>query len=637
MSFSAEMLAEFEKPGGEYYKRLTINFPQSTEVVTLQPDATELADTNHAPVTAGTIHEALDDPPATPNDDTDYVRHDANDTSAESYVSFPSLPSWVVEVKQVRVYCRARSNVNVDANEDDGGWYFAARVNSTNYFGAIEHKRFFNPAYQTMVIKFDQNPDTDADWTVTDVNALQVAILSQPDGFGDAFGIRFTQVYVEVEATREQVGRYSDVTLNSRSDGLYQSKVTRWGSVSYSVAGTSGAIQRPSFKCSLADVDEDLSQLFAGSGVDEVRRATCVLEYVSPNVAKANWGPVFTGILESWNETRPHEWELSFAQDDSSLDGVVPKAKISEIDFGDADPKEYDKFIQIIYGRHISEGLTDDGMVPCPNVDTVQFRRLVAAHRVKTISKVYSKGNREDPAVEHAVGYAAGNATTAGYQILTPVVGGRQYTILEFNVTSQQDEFNERTVAVDVEGIEDVGDGTGFLITNPAQMFKHFFVNFVANEYGSGNWLPDSSAPVDATTFEETRLELNRLGQESSRFIGGSSSAVTGRRELNAFCSDLNLRAFWTEEGNLAILPNTPFTLDVYVDDPWFIQGLHDLTDPSFRYDTSGLFDRVLLSHFHQANGNQFLANIEVRDFEAQDEKVETINSFWLPSGLVSS
>lgn len=635
MTFSAAMLAEFAKPNGEFYKRLTVNFPQTTETITLQPDATELADGNHTLFGAATIHEALDDPVATPDTNT-YVIGGGNDTTAESRVSFPSLPAWVLEIVEVRIYCRATSQQTAGTN--DGSWIFAARVGADNYFGEIENSRFFNPDYKTMVVRFTESPDTTSAWTVAELNALEVSIISQPDGFGDNGGVRFTQVYVEVDATRSQVGRYSDTTINSKADGMFAAKVTSWSDVTYSVSGSSNAIQRPALSVSIADTDQELSQIFAGSGVDEVRRSTVICEYVSPNVARADWGTVFTGVLTAWDEKNVHEWALDFIQDDSPLEGHTPKAKVSDIDFESADPKAYDKFYQIVYGRHTSETITDDGMIECPNVDKILWRRLVARHRVKEVLNVYSKGNKEDPAALRVAGASAGNATTAQYQIITPVINGIQMTIVEFNLTgasdAEIDKFNELTISADVDGIEDVGDGTGFLITNPSEMFKHYFVNFVANDYGSGAWFADSTAPIDTALFEETRLLLNLLGQESSRLVGGTGRTQRARAELNGFCKDLNLRAFWTELGELGILANSPFSLTVYIDDPWFKQGLHDLDDPQFRYDSSDLFDRILLSHLHQANGDQFLANIEIRDFESAEEKVETFKSFWLPSGI---
>ncbi len=637
MTFSAAMLAEWAKTGGEYYKRVTINFPADSETITLSPDATTLTDANHGTFPVTSIHLVLDDPPATPDEDTTYVVHNAIDTTGESRVSFPSLPSWVVDIQAVRIFCRARSQATSDgAAEDDGSWQFAARVNSTNYLGSIVDSRFFNPDFRTMVIEFAQSPDTSTDWTIAEVNALEVAIIGQPDAQGDTGGLRFTQVYIQIDASRSRVGRYSDIAINSKADGLFESRVIGWDSVTYSVVGGSNAIQRPSCGVKLADTDQELNLIFDGTGVDEVRRSTVVIEYVSPNVDRADWATVFTGLLTSWEETEPHVWDLGFAQDDSTLNGHIPKAKISERDFEDADPTEYDRFLQVVYGRLVSAGITDDGMIRCPNVDQVRFRRLVAAHHVKAVLAVYSKGNTEDPAAVRTFGTSAGNALTAEYQIITPIINGRQYTIAEFNLAgaSQEeiDKFNELTISCDVEGVEETGDGKGLLITNPATMFKHFYVNWVVNDYGSGVWFLDSTAPIDVALWNETRDFHNLQGQEASRLIGGESNAKRGRDELNSWAFDMNARVFWTEEGKLGVLPHPPFTLDIYIDDPWFIQGSDDIGTVDYMFDTSELFDRVLLSHLHQHNGNQFLSNIEIRDFENQEERVETIQSFWLSS-----
>lgn len=642
MSFSAAMLAEFAKPGAEIYKRLRITFPATTEIITLIPDATELLDADHTVIVAATLHEALDDPVATP-DTTTYVHGTAADEYAESRVSFPSLPAWVKSVAEVRVYCRGASDQAGSGEAVDGSWTFALRVGSTNYFGAIENSRFFNPAYRTMVIKFPTNPATGLDWTIAEVNALQVSVITAPDGEGVTVGQRITQAYIQLDAERTQIGRYSDVAINSRADGLYVSKVLGWNSPTYSVAGASNAIQRPLAGARIADHDEELSVLFAGAGDDDIRRSPVTIDYVSPNVVRTSetQDRVFTGLLASWDEVSPHEWDLRFKLDDSSLNGRIPKGKLSEQDYGDADPKEFEKQIQVIYGLHDSlSGGTNDGMVPCPNIDRVLWRRLVASHYVRAVPRVYSKGNKEDPAILRTLGASAGTALTAQYQLITPVIGGRQQTIVEFNLTGQSqaevDKFNELDITADVEGIEDVGDGSGFLIDNPATAFKHLFVNWIANDYGAGLWLADSEAPVDTVTFAESAAFFQFIGQSASRFIGGDARPRKGRDELNDWSKDLNLRVFWTEEGKLAALPHNPFTLVIYIDDPWFQQGLHDIEDPEYSADDSALHDRISLSYFRQSSDKAFLANIEIRDLEAGEDKLDTVKALWLPSGLPS-
>ena len=69
-----------------------------------------------------------------------------------------------------------------------------------------------------MKIVFPLSPDTGVAWTVAELNALEVAIISAPDALADANGLRFTQVYVDVDAVRTNIGRYSDVAINSRAD-----------------------------------------------------------------------------------------------------------------------------------------------------------------------------------------------------------------------------------------------------------------------------------------------------------------------------------------------------------------------------------------------------------------------------------
>lgn len=63
-------------------------------------------------------------------------------------------------------------------------------------------------------------------------------------------------------------------------------------------------------------------------------------------------------------------------------------------------------------------------------------------------------------------------------------------------------------------GIEDVGDGTGTLISAPARIFQHFWSNFVEKSYKTGAWfgvptfgaysLFDTTTVADATTVTDT-------------------------------------------------------------------------------------------------------------------------------------
>lgn len=638
--FSATMLAELQRPGCEVYKRLTINFPPQREILYLSPDATEHADTSHQSVGAATFHEVLDDPHGSPDDDSSYVENINNDAMAESMVSFPDLPTTVDQIHRVGLYVRARSNVNASNTQDDGSWTFALRVNGTNYYGQNDGKRFYSAVYKTMGIWFDENPDEapGTAWTPAAVNALIASFISQPDGFGDSGGQRFTQIFLAVEVSSRRTGRYSDIAINSRTDGLFAAKVLRWGKVPYAVSPASGAIQRPNTQVDVDDMDEELSQIFAAGGYDEIRRSTATIEYISPNVPRADWATIFTGILSTWQKTATHAWTLGLSVDDSSLNGKFPKAKFNERDFDNADSKVYDLFYQYVLGRQDSEGIANDGMVLCPNVDKALFRRFVSVGIMKRIIRVYSKGNDDEPPLLRTEGVSTGNALTAQYQVIYPIINGRQMTLLEFYVVGAQtvlDNFNELTITADVDGLDELSDGTGVLMTNPADLLRWFYVNLVRNDWRSGEYFDQTTdAPIDNTFFDETRDFFNLVGQASSRVLGGEGNAETVRAEMNRWAEDLNTPLFWTEAGKIAARPNTPFTLDFYIDHPWIIEGLHDLEEPQVESDDSALFDRMLVAYLHQHNGERFLSNIEIFDSAVGEEKTETFEAKWLPSSL---
>lgn len=86
-----------------------------------------------------------------------------------------------------------------------------------------------------------------------------------------------------------------------------------------------------------------------------------------------------------------------------------------------------------------------------------------------------------------------------------------------------------------IEGIEDVGDGSGSLITDYYQAYKHFTVNFLSNRgpfgYMSGNWLEElPGSEVDEASFDEASAiaaERRPGGLEVAAAIGISGRGVS--------------------------------------------------------------------------------------------------------------
>lgn len=633
---AASLLNEFTKPARCVLPLLTITLPPTTSTISLSPDATELSDANHAAVPGVAFHLNLDDPPDTPDDDTTYVRHATTDVRAESRMSFPALTGEIRTIEAVRLYVRAITNQNVSF-EDDGSWIFALRSNGTNYFKEglateADAERFFNNTYRTQVYEYTLNPDTDIAWTRSEVDAIQASFISQPDAVGDLNGQRFTQVYLEVDVTSGDIGRYSSETVNSKTEGLFEGKVLSWGKISNSVLNKQNGIESSKTSVTIADHDLSWSRLVASTNPIALRGSAVTIRLAAPApVPKAAWSTRFTGILKSWNEIKPNIWKLNLAPDDDVMDSTIPKIKITEFDFENADPKIYDNYAPLIYGTHDSENITDDGMVQCYRVDTVNNIYLISLGVCKTILRVYAQKNNEAPIpVVEGVGADQWQRVSN----LDSLINGRQWTLIQFPAGFSTLDPQEDAITADVEGYEDVGDGTGLLLTNGSDQLKHLLVNYGFGDHSSGLWLADSTAPVDVDKFSETRDFLNSLGQSNSRYIGGKGSATKVKDETNRFTKNVELKSFWTGEGKIAIKVNDHTTLDVLEDRQVVLDGLHDLNDPSFNFDDSQLLSRILVSYIHQQDGGKFLANIEISDLTVIEGKTESLQAFWLPSEI---
>jgi hypothetical protein len=80
------------------------------------------------------------------------------------------------------------------------------------------------------------------------------------------------------------------------------------------------------------------------------------------------------------------------------------------------------------------------------------------------------------------------------------------------------------TLSGNFRGIEDAGDGTGTLITDPARIFQHFWSNFIENTYKTGAWFAvppfGSYSLFDTTTIEAVKTFNDTLVSGSPVKVG---------------------------------------------------------------------------------------------------------------------
>ena len=117
------------------------------------------------------------------------------------------------------------------------------------------------------------------------------------------------------------------------------------------------------------------------------------------------------------------------------------------------------------------------------------------------------------------------------YFVETVTIDGEVFQIIRFNPAQ-----DGNAVTANVWGIETVGDatgknnGTGTLITNIVDQFKHFLLNWVFNSYQSGAWFTD-------TGYKAGLLDLDSFDTASTvaaaRIVGGYIGAGAQTEEID--------------------------------------------------------------------------------------------------------
>lgn len=198
--------------------------------------------------------------------------------------------------------------------------------------------------------------------------------------------------------------------------------------------------------------------------------------------------------------------------------------------------------VPIIYGNMSDQGIDGGpGRGQCAAVyagiytlaDGNQYHKfIVAGHAVKAITGIYTEGGTTGVGTSPATSVGDLAATTAagtggpwivpGYDAWEDMFGpgaalfedinGRRYTVVYGKVGTRTADVgagyydatdrDATPLAFNVEGVEDIGDGTGTLITDGFAIYKHFLRNFLLGDYASGNW------PTTGPVWPETTVEV---------------------------------------------------------------------------------------------------------------------------------
>lgn len=430
----------------------------------------------------------------------------------------------------------------------------------------------------------------------------------------DCSAFPFLELYLPSPLTTR---RYASYGVSSASLGTMAGKVVNWGIIRRQVSDRDNSLVYSDTDVTIEDTDgsfvsalETLQQTMRGA------RATIKLG--SDRVAAASWATVFDGYVDKWSMKSALVWNLELHPNDRPLENPVPKTPFLAGDFPNVGDKTlYGEHPSIIYGIHDSRGSSDAGMIPCPYVDTIAFRYMVCLGWAKDVPRVYKDGVL---------------TSASNYTITHPAINGRQYTLIDF--TADQ---TDGVITADVEGYEATGDGSGALLTG-VNCLKHFLVNFVYNDYQSGNWGADGTAPVNTTAFSTVQTYLTDLGWEKVSARYGGESQVKAVEVINEFCRSLQLYVFPTRAGQIAVGKDDHRSTTLWYDQPQWIRYDKDEKgeDGSLQidYDKDSLIDRLSVHYIYNAAEGKYVQTIEVRDLSSTEQATDNLDLPWSNASL---
>ena len=350
---------------------------------------------------------------------------------------------------------------------------------------------------------------------------------------------------------------YSSVDLPDPSSyylGFKDGRVLSFGMSTRTLSDLTGQWSANDISVVLADTDRavrDVLQRAKG-----LRETPVIVRMIADSDRRALNTPtvVFRGALRAWRPRGDLAVELEYT-DAVGLklarrekDRMLPTRTLTATDFPNIPAETLNRAVPIIYGSH--ERLTG----ACPVVYVGVFNHsglnthtwVVAGHACKGVTAIFLDGVE----VSYSAWYAFGLSTwptSVGYVD----VNGRRYTIIQ-GVGADADAVaaGTKTLTVNVDGVEVMGDGTAMLMTQSFLQYLHFFRQFVLDTYQGGNW-PETPiewesgwCQINAQSFVDAQAETVRyigdVGYLGQAYIGPDTRTV--RDWLAVWNTSLNCR-----------------------------------------------------------------------------------------------
>lgn len=260
----------------------------------------------------------------------------------------------------------------------------------------------------------------------------------------------------------------------------------------------------------------------------------------------------------------------------------MPRPFITRGNWPLAQPDVFGLAAPIVLGTFDSVGTTGTGAVPGIRVYVADppgaVRYLFSLFTLDEISRVYVDGV---------------DTAGVGWTDLTPlIVGGCDYSAIEFATDPGAD------VAITADVVGPLTPGA-----LPCAQLAFLLDNVV---YGTYRGTALAAAPLDRSAFADAELYLAALRAEASFYLG--TDPVVGFDLIRDWSLSTGVRAHWTEQGLLALLPDDHRLGLTYVEGHRVGPEESEVNQRlSLQYDGANLLERVVSRFLYQpAEGSYF-------------------------------
>lgn len=416
---------------------------------------------------------------------------------------------------------------------------------------------------------------------------------------------------------------------------FYKGKIQGIGSLRRAMQQNLGLFETSSIECRLADEDQELINLVASTKVKDVLAR---FKIGTREIELGSYETIFEGKIDDFGAEN-YAFRILVRDKLWSIPEYPNTGKINTTDFPYAYPPTLGMPLPVCYGSH-SFNSTDDpaypntsdaklrGAFPTLYVDVRSTERtfLIASHAVKAINEVYAyKPSAGSQLLTLTTDYTAYPAGTLAGETMAYI----KLTTTGFNKLIDSNALGILTVNVD--GKEDVGDGSGTLLENPVDVMQDFLANYLGNPEINTDKFATANAIADSRVYQ---------------VVGGYTEEKTSADVIKDICDSFQIRIFPDKNGKVAISifePVPPGDVDNKLRTQWEI--LKDSWRLDFSSDVQGAQDSQVINYvefsgyYHWANKSFRISGTrsDTDSISEYGEKKLTLKLPWNKSSTSSS